>query len=122
MDLTGDRLTVTITDDGVPFNPLNAKPPDIDAPLEERQIGGLGIHLARSLIDDATYQRRIGKNAITLMKHLEQEKPRILADQPKRQVRISLSGEINIVMFRCVDPCRKEARDRRPHMRLNDVT
>ncbi len=73
MDLTGDRLTVTITDDGVPFNPLNAKPPDIDAPLEERQIGGLGIHLARSLIDDATYQRRIGKNAITLMKHLEQE-------------------------------------------------
>ncbi len=73
MGLAGKRLTVTITDDGVPFNPLSAEAPDLDAPLEEREIGGLGIHLVRSLIDDVTYQRRIGKNVMTLMQQLEQE-------------------------------------------------
>jgi len=57
--------------DGVPFNPLSEKAPDIDAPLEEREIGGLGIHLVRNLIDDVTYHRRIGKNVMTLTQHLE---------------------------------------------------
>ena len=73
MELAGKRLTVTITDDGVPFNPLSKKAPDIDAPLEDREIGGLGIHLVRNLIDDVTYNRRIGKNVMTLVKDLEQE-------------------------------------------------
>ncbi len=64
---------MTIADDGVPFNPLGAEAPDIDASLEEREIGGLGIHLVRSLMDDVSYQRRIGKNVMTLVKHLEQK-------------------------------------------------
>jgi sigma-B regulation protein RsbU (phosphoserine phosphatase) len=71
MKLVGKRLTVTITDDGVPFNPLSEEAPDIAAPLEEREIGGLGIHLVRNLIDDVTYQRQIGKNVMTLTRHLE---------------------------------------------------
>jgi Amt family ammonium transporter len=71
MELAGKRLTVTITDDGVPFNPLSEKAPDIDASLEEREIGGLGIHLVRNLIDDVTYHRRIGENVMTLTRHLE---------------------------------------------------
>ncbi len=73
MELAGKRLTMTIADDGVPFNPLGAEAPDTDVSLEEREIGGLGIHVVRSLIDDVTYQRRIGKNVMNLMKHLEQE-------------------------------------------------
>ncbi len=73
MGLAGKRLTVIIIDDGVPFNPLGAEAPDTDVSLEEREIGGLGIHLVRNLIDDVTYNRRIGKNVMTLMKHLEQE-------------------------------------------------
>jgi len=71
MEVAGKRLTVTVTDDGVPFNPLHAEAPDIDASLEERKIGGLGIHLVRNLIDDVTYQRRIGKNVMTLTRHLQ---------------------------------------------------
>ncbi len=73
MELAGERLIVTITDDGVPFNPLSAEAPRLDAPLEEREIGGLGIHLVRNMIDDVTYNRRIGKNVMTLMNHIEQE-------------------------------------------------
>ncbi len=71
MELAGKRLTVTITDDGVPFNPLSEKAPNIAAPLEDREIGGLGIHLVRNLIDDVTYHRRIGKNVMTLTRQLE---------------------------------------------------
>jgi sigma-B regulation protein RsbU (phosphoserine phosphatase) len=71
MGLAGKRLTVTVIDDGVPFNPLSEEAPNIAAPLEEREIGGLGIHLVRNLIDDVSYQRRIGKNVMTLTCHLE---------------------------------------------------
>ncbi len=71
MGLAGNRLTVIITDDGVPFNPLSAEAPDTDLSLEDREIGGLGIHLVRNLIDDVTYQRRIDKNVMTLVKHIE---------------------------------------------------
>ena len=73
MESTGKRLTVTIADDGVPFNPLSAGAPDIDAPLEEREIGGLGIHLVRNLMDDVSYHRRIDRNVMTLVKDIEQE-------------------------------------------------
>jgi sigma-B regulation protein RsbU (phosphoserine phosphatase) len=66
----GERLTVTIEDDGIPFNPLEKETPDTDLPLEERQIGGLGIHLVRNLMDKVTYQRRIDKNRLTLVKNI----------------------------------------------------
>ena len=64
---------MTITDDGMPFNPLSAEAPDTDLSLEDREIGGLGIHLVRNLIDDVTYNRRIDKNVMTLVKDLDQE-------------------------------------------------
>ncbi len=70
---SGDRLSVAITDDGVPFNPLTAKVPDTSLSLEDREIGGLGIHLVRNLIDDISYHRRIDKNVLTLVKQLDSE-------------------------------------------------
>jgi sigma-B regulation protein RsbU (phosphoserine phosphatase) len=70
VELVADRLTVTITDDGVPFNPLSAKTPDTTVALEDREFGGLGIHLVRSLVDDVSYHRRIDKNVLTLMKQV----------------------------------------------------
>ena len=72
MELAGERLTVTITDDGVPFNPLNVETPDTGLSLEDTDGGGMGIHLVRNLIDDVSYQRRIDKNVMTLIMHLEQ--------------------------------------------------
>jgi sigma-B regulation protein RsbU (phosphoserine phosphatase) len=71
VEFVADRLTATITDDGVPFNPSSAKPPDTKASLEDRDIGGLGIHLVRSLVDDLSYHRGIGKNVVTLVKQID---------------------------------------------------
>jgi anti-sigma regulatory factor (Ser/Thr protein kinase) len=73
MELAGERLIVTITDGGVPFNPLSVATPRTDLALEDREAGGLGIHLARNLVDDVSYHRRIDKNILTLMSHLQQK-------------------------------------------------
>jgi sigma-B regulation protein RsbU (phosphoserine phosphatase) len=66
---TGNRLTVTISDDGIPFNPLGTQTPDTSLSLEERQIGGLGIHLVRNMMDDISYQRGINRNVLSLVMH-----------------------------------------------------
>jgi sigma-B regulation protein RsbU (phosphoserine phosphatase) len=71
IEFVADRLTVTISDDGLPFNPLSVKAPDTKASLEDRDIGGLGIHLVRSMVDDVSYHRRIDKNVLTLVKQLD---------------------------------------------------
>jgi phosphoserine phosphatase RsbU/P len=68
VELAGSQVVVTVSDDGVSFNPLAVAPPDTTVPLEWRQPGGLGIHLARSLTDEATYVRQDGRNVITLVK------------------------------------------------------
>jgi sigma-B regulation protein RsbU (phosphoserine phosphatase) len=69
-ELAGGHLTVSITDDGVPFNPFEADAPDTTIGLDERKVGGLGIHLVRSLMDKAIYQRRVDKNVVTLVKEV----------------------------------------------------
>jgi phosphoserine phosphatase RsbU/P len=68
LELAGSRLVVTVSDDGVSFNPLAVAPPDTTLPLEHRQLGGLGIHLVRSLTDEAIYLRQDGRNVIVLVK------------------------------------------------------
>jgi sigma-B regulation protein RsbU (phosphoserine phosphatase) len=70
-ELAGNRLTVTITDDGIPFNPLNMKTPDLPSDSEDWSIGGLGIHLVRNLTDEISYQRRIEQNVLRLVKILD---------------------------------------------------
>jgi serine/threonine-protein kinase RsbW/sigma-B regulation protein RsbU (phosphoserine phosphatase) len=59
------RLYATVTDDGVAFNPLTRPTPDLHAPIEERQVGGLGIHLLRTLTDTADYRRDGDRNVLT---------------------------------------------------------
>jgi len=70
--LTGNRLVTTIRDDGSPFNPFGLEPPEINLAMEERQVGGLGIHLVRSMMDEYMYHRQIGKNVVTLAKLIDQ--------------------------------------------------
>ena len=70
--LTSDRksLTLEIIDDGKPFDPFaDAPPPDLDSPVPERPIGGLGVYLVRELMDEASYRREDGMNKVTLVKH-----------------------------------------------------
>jgi anti-sigma regulatory factor (Ser/Thr protein kinase) len=64
--LNGSRLEIEFIDDGCAFDPLAGPPPNLDAPLEERLIGGLGLHLLRSLSDVVRYERRNNKNVIRL--------------------------------------------------------
>ena len=64
-----EALTIEITDDGKPFNPLNEAPaPDVTASLEDRSVGGLGLHLVRTLMDELRYRREEGRNHLTLVK------------------------------------------------------
>ncbi|MCE2431439.1 MAG: ATP-binding protein [Candidatus Latescibacteria bacterium] len=64
-----DVFTVEIIDDGHAFNPLEDAPePDLDLGIEDRPIGGLGIHLMRVMMDDVHYRREQNKNHLTLVK------------------------------------------------------
>ena len=63
-----DAVTIEISDDGRPFDPVTDVPtPDVSAPLEERPIGGLGIHLVRTMMDELDYRRESGRNHLTLV-------------------------------------------------------
>jgi anti-sigma regulatory factor (Ser/Thr protein kinase) len=68
MELEGRRLTIRIEDDGKAFNPLEAPAPDLDLPIEERPIGGLGILIARTLADSLDYRREGDRNILTISK------------------------------------------------------
>ncbi|HRY34095.1 MAG TPA: ATP-binding protein [Bacteroidales bacterium] len=64
-------LCIRVEDDGMPFDPtLREPPPDIDKPLEERDIGGLGIHLVRNLMQEVSYRREGDRNILTLIRKL----------------------------------------------------
>lgn len=68
LQVAHNELVLTVTDDGNPFNPLELTPPDTHLPVEDRPIGGLGIHLLRKLSDRMEYERAEGKNRVTLWK------------------------------------------------------
>ena len=61
-------LTIRLEDDGIPFNPLWAQEPDCECPLEEREVGNLGIHLCKKVMDEMIYERFGNKNVLTLIK------------------------------------------------------
>ena len=63
-----DVLTIEITDDGRPFDPLSDAPePDLDASVDDRRVGGLGLHLVRTMVDEMSYRREQDKNHLTLV-------------------------------------------------------
>ena len=64
------RLKFTISDDGMPFDPTEKPDADITLPVEERSIGGLGIHLVRQIMDSINYERIDNQNIFTLRKKL----------------------------------------------------
>lgn len=64
-------VTIVIRDDGIPFNPLKAPAPELKCPFDDRKVGGLGIHLIRSYIDEMDYERCGRHNVLTLRKFLK---------------------------------------------------
>src|SRR5689334_915369 len=61
-------VEIQVSDDGAAFNPLTAPPPDLDAGIEDRPVGGLGVHLVRTFMDEVLYARHGDRNVITLRK------------------------------------------------------
>ncbi len=61
-------VSIAVIDDGAAFDPLNDEiSPDTDLPLQERSIGGLGLHLVRTMAEDLAYKHEDGKNHLTLV-------------------------------------------------------
>lgn len=63
-------LEIEVEDDGLSFNPLEQEPPDISSPVEERSIGGLGIHLVRHYMDELEYRRLEDRNLLLMKKNI----------------------------------------------------
>ena len=71
--MLADAVGLEYADRGTPFDPLAAPEPDLTAPLEERLMGGLGVHLIRQTMRDFEYQRRDGWNRTRMRRPIPAE-------------------------------------------------
>ena len=71
--LSGEDLQIDITDTGIPFNPLELPTPELGADIARRKIGGLGVHLVRSLMTRVEYERLAAGNRLRLSKRIAGE-------------------------------------------------
>jgi len=67
----GDEVIAVLSDNGIVFNPLETPAPDLTKSLQERPVGGLGIHLVRNLIPSLRYERRGDRNYLHLTKRVK---------------------------------------------------
>lgn len=68
LHVTGENCEITLRDNGVEFDPTRAPPVDIELGLEERDVGGLGVHICRHVADQVSYRRAKGENIVKLTK------------------------------------------------------
>ena len=69
-DGKGKEINVTLRDNGVAFDPLHQAEVDTDRATDERQVGGMGIHLIRQIVDELHYERKENKNILRMVKSL----------------------------------------------------
>ena len=68
-----EALTIELLDDGPKFDPIEEAPEfDADQPIGERPIGGVGVHLVRTIVDNMSYRYEGGKNHLTLVMPLSE--------------------------------------------------
>ena len=68
LELVDGSVRVEVEDDGRPFDPFHDSPaPDLEADLDERAVGGLGVHLIKTFMDEAHYRREDERNRVTLV-------------------------------------------------------
>ncbi len=70
INLNGNALLLNIEDNGLPFNPVLKKDSELPADLDNAKIGGLGIHIVKKLMDGIWYERKQGRNKLTLKKYI----------------------------------------------------
>ena len=64
-------VCIRFVDEGVPYNPLTKKDPDVTLSVEERGVGGLGIYMVKKTMDDMKYRYENGQNTLTIMKRID---------------------------------------------------
>jgi anti-sigma regulatory factor (Ser/Thr protein kinase) len=69
-DEADNDITIEFEDCGIPYNPLTGEDPDITLSAEEREIGGLGVFMVKSIMDSVEYRRDGSKNILTVKKQL----------------------------------------------------
>jgi len=65
---TEDKTLIRFEDSGKPYNPLEEPAPDLEKPLADRDIGGLGIFMVKKIMDNVEYSHQNGKNILTVTK------------------------------------------------------
>ena len=77
MDIQADAdqqfITFVISDSGIPFDPTQKEEVDTTLSVEEREVGGLGIHLVRTIMDSVSYEYIDHKNILTLRKEFNKQ-------------------------------------------------
>ena len=68
IEYDSDCVQLILSDEGLPFNPLERDEPDITLNAEERKIGGLGIFMIKKIMDEVSYSYSDGKNILTMKK------------------------------------------------------
>lgn len=63
-----EDIVIEFEDGGIPYDPTDTAAPDIDASLDERQIGGLGIFMTKKMMDNVSYRREGDKNILVIKK------------------------------------------------------
>lgn len=76
LEFDGNAFEAEVIDDGIAFNPLEKATPDISQTVEERQVGGLGVHFIRTVMDEVAYLRSGEQNHITMIKKVPSEAAR----------------------------------------------
>ena len=69
--IESDRILVQITDFGHIFEPADAPKPDVEAALEDRELGGLGLYLIYQTMDNIDYQASDDGNTLTFTKYIK---------------------------------------------------
>lgn len=70
ISICGGELRIVMSDDAAPFDPLAQAAPDLSLPIEDRPIGGLGIHMLRQMSTGFDYVFENGRNVVTITKLL----------------------------------------------------
>ena len=71
MELTDDVLKITVIDDGKAFNPLDIPSPDFSAvAVDDKEVGGLGIHFVRKVMNHVAYERKDNENFLFMDKEV----------------------------------------------------
>lgn len=79
VDMVGEsdgqqKVVISFSDEGKPYDPLAKQDPDLELGLDERPIGGLGIYLVKTTMDNVAYEHKDGQNVLTLEKDFDNNK------------------------------------------------